>query len=176
MLTHPTMSDDLNRVPILGIIGLAALLGAATLAYFSSVVTLRLERSATEATLSYDTRLFNLFAIEQRRHQGVTGVYLRPGREPGSRSHTPDFVIFRTADGIVDYSYAQQLFLRDYPELEAFFADAATPALTLSSIARGSELRRFIAAQAAVVFLAAVGLGSWYGAWRGLVGSSPRRA
>lgn len=175
MLSHRTMSDDLNRVPILGIIGLAALLGAATLAYFSSVVTLRLERSGTEATLSYDTRLFNLFAIEPRRYPGVTGVYLRPGREPGSRSHTPDFVIFRTTSGIVDYSYAQQLFLPDYSELEAFFADASTPVLTLSSVARGTELRRFVAAQAAVLFLTAVGLGSWYGAWRALVGSGPRR-
>jgi hypothetical protein len=80
------MSDDLNRVPILGIIGLAALLGAGVLAYFSSVVTLRLERTGTEVTLSYDTRLFNLVSIEQRRHPGVTSVYLRPGREPGSRS------------------------------------------------------------------------------------------
>lgn len=176
MLSHRLMSDDLNRVPIMCIIGLAALLGAGVLAYFSSVVTLRLARTGVEATLSYDTRLFNLVSIEQRRHPGVTGVYLRPGREPGSRSHTPDFVIFRTRDGIVDYSYVQQLFLPDYSELEAFFADASTPELTLSSIARGTELRRFVAAQAAVLFLTAVGLGSWYGAWRALVGSGPRRA
>jgi hypothetical protein len=47
----------------------------------------------------------------------------------------------------------------DYPEIDGFFRTSGPSALTLSSIARGSELRRFVIAQAIAVFLFLGGLG-----------------
>ena len=64
-----------------------------------------------------------------------------------------------TVNGSVDLGRSQQLFAVDYADMESFFQDEASPPLTLSSIARGSEFMRFLVAQAIALFLTLAGLG-----------------
>ena len=60
---------------------------------------------------------------------------------PGHRSNTPDRIVFETAQGPVDLGRNQQLFAVDHPEIASFFEADGPSSLTLSSIARGRELR-----------------------------------
>jgi hypothetical protein len=149
------------------LLGFGALCVAAStvLAWFSSVTTLRLARSETAATLTYETRLLNLITVDQRTFPDVTGVSVIRSRRPGVRSNTPDYLTFESRNGPIDAGYVQQHFSRDYVELDAFFkpgTEPPQPELRLSSIGRGEELRRFVFAQVAVAFLAMMGLGVWW--------------
>jgi hypothetical protein len=159
------MSDDASQVPKLLGFGLLCLGAAALLAWYSSVTTLDLARTEATATLAYETRLFNLLVIDRQAFADVTSVSVIRSRLPGVRSNTPDYLMFQARGGQIDAGYVQQHFWRDYAELDAFFTTTEWPppqALRLSSIDRGAELRRFVFAQAAVAFLALLGLAVWW--------------
>jgi hypothetical protein len=136
------------------------MLAAAVLAWFSSPVTLRLSRGDQKlVTAALESRLFGLVTNKAERIDGIRSVSLVSSRAPGSRSHTPDRLIFETASGSVDRGRNQQLFAVDYPDVAGFFNDEGSPSLTLSSIARTRELIRFFIAQTIVLFAALGGLG-----------------
>lgn len=159
------MSTDANRTPVLLGFGLLCLAAAALLAWFSSVTTLHLVRTGTTATLAFETRLFNLFVIERRSFADVTGVSVIRSRQPGVRSSTPDYLLFESRNGQIDAGYGQQHFAREHAAIDEFFQATTSPVppeLGLSSIDRGEELRRFVFAQMAVLFLGGLGLGMWW--------------
>jgi hypothetical protein len=148
-----------GKVPLVAALGLACVLGAAVLAWLSSPATLRLARGDQNlVTATLESRLFGLITNRAERIERIRSVSLVRSRS-GSRSSTPDRVVFETTSGPVDLGRNQQLFAVDYPDIDSFFKDEASQSLTLSSIARGEELRRFLAAQAAALFLALVGFG-----------------
>lgn len=146
------------------VIGLAWIAGAAVLAWFSSVATMRLMRTGEGgATVTIESRLFGLIGIGHERISGVRSVDMVRSRTPGSNSGTPDHMVFQTADGPVNLGRPQQLFARDVSAIKTFLDDPTPHEATLSSIDRGAEFRRFFA-QAVVGFLALVGLGvAWSG-------------
>lgn len=159
------MSADANRTPILLGFGMLCLAAAALLAWWSSVTTMHIVRTGTAATLSYETRLFNLFVIDRRSFADVTGVSVIRSRQPGVRSNTPDYLMFESRNGQIDAGYVQQHFARESTDIDEFFQATTSPVppeLRRSSIDRGEELRRFIFAQLAVLFLIGLGLGVWW--------------
>jgi hypothetical protein len=149
-----------GKVPLVAVLGLVCVLGAAVLAWFSSPTTMHLARGDQNlVTAAIESRLFGLVTNKAERIEGIRSVSLVRSRAAGSNSHTPDRIIFETTSGKVDLGRNQQLFAVDYPDIESFFKDEASKSLTLSSVARGSELTRFFAAQAAALFLTLCGLG-----------------
>ena len=104
-----------------------------------------------------ESRLFGLVTNRAERIDGIRSVSLVRSRT--GRSHTPDHIVFETVNGSVDLGRNQQLFAVDSADIEGFFKDEASPPLLLSSIARGSELVRFLVAQAVALFLTLAGLG-----------------
>jgi hypothetical protein len=150
-------------VPLVAVLGLAWVLGAGVLAWFSSPSTLQLARGDQQlVTATIESRLFGLVTKSVERIEGIRSVSLVRSTESSqydSNSHTPERVVFETTGGAVDLGRNQQLFAVDYPDIASFFKDEASKSLTLSSIARGRELRRFFVAQAATLFLALVGFG-----------------
>ena len=108
-------------------------------------------------TAELESRIFGLVTNRAERIDGIRSVSLVRSRT--GRSHTPDHIVFETVNGSVDLGRNQQLFAVDSADIEGFFRDEASPPLTLSSIARGSELIRFLAAQAIALFLTLAGLG-----------------
>jgi hypothetical protein len=145
-----------GKAPLVAGIGFAWILGAAVLAWFSSPATLHLARDNEDrVAAALESRLFGLFTNQAERIEGIRSVRVVQYQA----SETPDRIVFETARGSIDLGRNQQLFAVDYPELASFFKAEGPSSLTLSSIALGSELRRFVFAQAAALFLFLVGLG-----------------
>jgi hypothetical protein len=154
------LSLEPGKAPLVAGLGLACVLGAAVLAWFSSPATLQLARdSENRVSAALDSRLFGLITSKAERIEGIRSVSLVRSRAPGSTSHTPDRIIFETTNGSVDLGRNQQLFAVDYPELASFFEEDSPTSLTLSTIARGAELRRFFIAQTIALFMLLGGLG-----------------
>lgn len=148
------------KPPLLIAIGIALVAVALVIAWYSSTVTMRLTRSATAAVgVTIDEWMFGLVPVGSHRIDGVRSASLIRGRTVGSRSHTPDQLVFLTASGPVDHGYAQQRFMRDFVEIDAFLKDSTRIEASLSSLDRGREAVRFAAAQLGVLFLALVGAG-----------------
>lgn len=161
---------ELSKVPLAAALGLACVVGAATLAWFSSPATLHLARGDQGlATAALESRTFGLITNRAERIEGIRAASLLRTRT--GRSHTPDTLLFQTTSGSVDLGRNQQLFAVDYPAIDSFFQDEASQSLTLSSIARGRELIRFLVAQAIFLFLLLVGLGVEWMVVRSILGA-----
>jgi len=153
------------------LIGLAFMAGAAVLAWFSSIATMRVERTGEErATVTIESKMFGLVHVTGERINNVHSAMMVGSRVEGSDSDTPDRLVFQTAHGPVDLGYTQQLFTRDFTELKSFLDDEPPDpeiergpeaprlnTLSLSSTGHG-EWKRFAAAQLAVVFMTFMGL------------------
>jgi hypothetical protein len=175
---------ELNKVPLAILLGIACLCGAATLAWFSSPATMSLTRGAgNTVTVALESWLFGLFLVDEQRIDEARSVSMLASRTPGSRSQTPPRLTFGTSNGPVDLGRVQQLFEPDFSEVRDFFeAKTVRPELegeraveppsaaTISSIARSSETRRFVIAQAVVLFLTFVGCGVIWMAGRAVFG------
>jgi hypothetical protein len=143
-----------GKAPIVAIIGLGWLLGSATLAWWSSPATLHLSRNHEErVTAAIESRLFGLFTNRAERIEGIRSV------SSVRQSETPLRIVFETTHGPVDLGRNQQLFAPDYAEIDTALKTLGPFDVTFSSIARGSELRRFIIAQAVASFMFLTGLG-----------------
>ncbi len=153
------MSVEPGKAPLVAFLGIACVLGGATLAWFSSPATLRLARGDQKlVTATLESRLFGLITNRAERVEGIRSVSLV--RIPtSSRSRTPARIVFETTGGGVDLGRNQQLFAMDHADVAAFFEDEAPLSLSLSSIARGSELIRFLVAQVIALVLTLGGLG-----------------
>jgi hypothetical protein len=168
-----------SETPKRFLIGGAMVAGAVVLAWLSSPATMDLERTRAEpapieqaqvegtpaerrqggtATISTSSRLFGLFEFGRQRIDGVRGARMVDSRVPGTNSTTPPHLVFETTGGDVNLGWVQQLFARDFVELRGFFENQAEARLTVSSIARSSESRRFIFAQIIVLFLGLLGI------------------
>jgi hypothetical protein len=179
------MSSEADKAPIMILLAVACLAGAGVLAWFSSPVTMTLTRaSGGSVVVLLEARLFNLFTRTTVRIENVKSVSTITFQGPGKFSDTPNRIVFDTPSGPVDSGMIQQLFVRDFAEIKAFLegprqtsgeggdgdgqpslerdAAALPRTLSLSSIAVGSELRRFAFAQLAVAFLTFLGLGVGY--------------
>lgn len=131
------------------------------LAWLSSPATLHLTRDSEDRVAAgIESRLFGLITNAAERVEGIRSVSLVRYDSPGPGSRTPDRLVFETRTGSVDLGRNQQLFAVDYTEVAAFFETAGPSSLTLSSIARGRELRRFVIAQgfAVAMFLGGLAL------------------
>ena len=162
-----------NKAPLVMLLGIVCVIGASTLAWFSSPATIYLTRRGPQAVnIRIETRLFGRILVDDQRIDEATSVYMVDSRTPGSRSHTPPRIIFGTSNGPVDLGRPQQLFERDFPDIKDFFqAKTIEPELegeraveppgaaTISSIARSRETVRFVIAQFVVLFLTLVGVG-----------------
>jgi hypothetical protein len=149
-----------GKAPIVAVIGLACLLGSAVMAWLSSPATLQLARDDEDhVAAAVESRLFGLFTHGSERIESIRSMSLVRYNAPGHPSATPHRIVFETAKGPVDLGRKQQLFAADHPEIGSFFKAGGPPSLTLSSISRGRELRRFVIAQALVLFLFLGGLG-----------------
>jgi hypothetical protein len=156
---HP-LSLEPEKAPIAALIGLACLLGSAALAWLSSPATLQLTRDNEDrVSAAVESRLFGLITTRAARVDGIRSVSLAKYNGPGQRSDTPDRIVFETNAGSVDLGGNQQLFAVDYPEIAGFLAIDGPAAVRLSSIGRGREMRRFVFAQMAALFLCFAGLG-----------------
>lgn len=159
--------------PLLVLVGLAFLLGAAALAWFSAVATLHLTRTdANSARAEFHEKLFAFYPIASESVAGIRSAVMVSGRLPDStsRSNTPSRLVFETATGRVDLGHVQQRFAPDFTDVRDFLDDPAQRELAVSSIGRFQELLRFLAAQLGVVFLASFGALS---IWLGLRGLFP---
>lgn len=180
----PALTIPSRKLPLVAVIGLACVVGSPTLAWFSSPATLQLtrgDRGLVQASI--ESRLFGLFLNKTERIDGIRAVSLVRGTHD-LRDKTPDRIVFDTTSGPVDLGRNQQLFMRDHAEIASFFPVASSDAvergdgeasspprhsLTLSSIARGQELRRFLIAQTLALFMLLGGLGLEWLAVRGLM-------
>jgi hypothetical protein len=152
------VSLEPGKLPLVAGLGVACIVGAAALAWFSSPATLRLARGEERlVTAALESRLFGVVTNRAERIDGIRSVSLVRTRT--GRSQTPDHIVFETVSGSVNLGRNQQLFAADYADIDSFFKDEASPPLALSSIARGSELMRFLVAQTIAVFLMLAGLG-----------------
>ena len=130
------------------------------LAWLSSPATLQLARDDEgHVAAAVESRLFGVFTNRSERIESIRSMSLVKYNAPGHRSHTPDRIVFETAKGPVDLGRNQQLFAVDHPEIAGFFKADGPSSLTLSSIARGRELRRFVIAQALALLMFIAGLG-----------------
>jgi hypothetical protein len=178
MRYHPRVAVEPEKAPIVAVIGLAWLVGSAVLAWLSSPATLHLTRDNEDRVVAViEARLFGLVVSQADRVEGIRSASLVHFDRPGQPSHTPARLVFETRQGAVDLGRNQQLFAVDYGDIDGFFKTSGPSTLTLSSIARGSELRRFVIAQAIAVFLCLGGLGlgwmlisSLRGGWRSAPG------
>jgi hypothetical protein len=165
------LSRQRREVSKVASIGVACLLGAAVLAWLSSPATMRLDRGGDEpVTATLEARLFGLVAHDLQRADGVETVSLVRSRAPGSSSHTPDRLVFHSTHGPVDLGRNQQLFAPDYAAIRQFLEQDGPESMTLSSIRRGRERLRFLAAQAIAFVMLLGGLGLGWRAVRSLVG------
>ena len=146
-----------DKAPLTAIIGVAWILGAATLFWLSSPATLSLVRdNENRVTATIEARLFGLIVHDTAKVERVRSL----GIQRFEHSDTPPRLIFETNGGSVDLGRNQQLFMPDLSAIDAFVKADGPAALTLSSIARGSEQRRFVIAQivALGLFLGGAGL------------------
>jgi hypothetical protein len=151
-------TPGLKRTASLLAAGGLCVIAAAVLVWYASPATLSLTRTAPDAvSVSMASKLFGRLTTATTRYDGVrsAAIVLSPNRR---REVDSDRLVFYTVDESIDRTGAQRLFRADFPEIRDFLADGGRQALTISSIARPRELRRFVAAHVAVVFLALLGL------------------
>ncbi|MEO5822803.1 MAG: hypothetical protein ABIT71_20040 [Vicinamibacteraceae bacterium] len=153
------MPIESGKAPTVAVIGLAWLIGSAVLAWLSSPATLMLIRDNEDhVAATLQSRLFGLFTTRSERIDGIQSVSVVSYNAPGHPSDTPDRLVFDTAKGPVDLGRNQQLFAQEHPKIAGFIKDGPQ-SLTLSSIDRGSERRRYVIAQVIALFLFLGGLG-----------------
>jgi len=146
--------------PLLIVIGLGFLAGAAVLAWFSAVATLHITRTdPNPVRAEIDARIFGVVRVPIDLTTGIRSVSMVSARAPGSTSssNNPNRLVFNTAAGPVDNGYRQQLFARNHGTINDFFNDKSQNDLVMSNTAVFSELVRFIAAQIGVLFLTGIG-------------------
>jgi len=147
-----------SKAPLFLLIGTAFLIGAGAIAWFSSVATLVLVRTGpVSVSADFQSRMLGVLTIASDRIDDIRSASMERSREPGSRSNTPDRLVFTTPRGPVDRGYDQQLFARDFAAIDAFFKDPAQASLRLVSTGSGSEAFRFLFAQLSVAALGALG-------------------
>lgn len=148
--------------PLLVVLGLAFVAGAAVLAWASSPASLHFTRAdAAAVQLTIESRLFALFPIASEQIDGIQSAAMVSGQiadSTSTRSHTPDYLVFDTATGRTRYRQTLRLFTGYMGEIREFLADPSRPELTLSSIADTRECIRFIVAQLCVALLTALGV------------------
>lgn len=149
---------DRSKVPLVAVVGLGFLAGAAVLAWLSAVATMTIERRADGLQVTVERRLLGFVPAGCETLGGIRRIESVSGRLD-SRSNTPNQLVFMTADGVVRQGYDTQRFLRDYPDLREFVDDASRSTFVRSSTHRGDELVRFLVAQAIALLLAM--LGAW---------------
>lgn len=165
------MFDSHQPAPLLVVVGIAFLAGAAVLAWFAAPATMTIERGADGLRATVERRLFGLVPAGTESVVGIRRIESVSGRLD-SRSQTPDQLVFVTDGGTVRPGYDAQRFLRDVPDLREF-AEASAPATFVRSTThRGSEAVRFAVAHAAVLLLATFGLVLVRIAWRKVLGHS----
>ncbi len=158
--TIPTVSLEPGKAPIVALLAVACLLGASVLAWLSSPATLSLTRDNEDRVAArLESRLFGVITSRDERIEGIRSLSVVRYNQPGQPSDTPDRMVFETRLGPVDLGRNQQLFAVDHPAISGFLETTGPSALTLSSLSRGSELRRFMIAQAAAAFMFLGGLG-----------------
>jgi hypothetical protein len=141
------------------LIGIVCLVFVTVIAWFSSIATMRLSRSAPGGvTCSIEMKALGLIPFSRVEIGDVLSASLVRSRAEGSRSHTPDRLVFVTDAGPVDAGYFQQLFTRDLPGIDAFLKSPSDRELTISSVARWKERGRFVLAQLATALLALCGV------------------
>lgn len=147
-----------SKAPLFLLIGAAFLTGAAVLAWFSSVAVLELVRvGPASVTATIESRLLGVARVSSKSVEGLRSARLQSVRAQDARSTTPDRLLFDGASGPVDLGYDQQLFARDFAQIDAFFRDASRRDLRLVSTGGGNEPLRFLAAQVIVAGLGAIG-------------------
>jgi len=150
---------DRKRTAFLLTVGPLCIIFAGVLEWYASPATLSLTRTGPNAvSVSMVSKLFGLLTTTTTRYDGVQSAAIVVSPSP-RRSIDSDRLVFYTATEAIDRTRAQQLFRADFPEINSFLTDGSRQALSISSIARGSELRRFVAAQAAAAFLTLLGAG-----------------
>ena len=157
---------------LLVLLGIGCLAGAAAVAWFSSVQTLQLTRTNGSVTVSLQARLFALVPIGERHLENVQSARTVTTIPQVSRARPFTRLFFDTPSGPVDLWTTQHLFVRKSSEIEAFFADPTQREATFSSLVDGSETRRFVFAQLAMLFLVFCGFGLIYMAVRALLGTN----
>jgi hypothetical protein len=155
---------DPKRAAFLLTAGALCIIFAAGLEWYASPATLSLTRTAPNAvSVSMVSKLFGLLTTTTTRYDGVQSAAIVRSTA-ARRSPDSDRLVFYTASEAIDRTRAQQLFRADFPEINSFLTDGSRQTLSISSIARGREWRRFAFAQAAVGFLALLGAGvMWLG-------------
>ncbi len=154
------MSLEPGKAPIVALLCVACLLGSAVLAWLSSPATLSLIRDNEDRVAArLESRLFGVITSRDERIEGIRSLSVVRYNQPGQPSETPDRMVFETPQGPVDLGRNQQLFAVDHPAISAFLETTGPSVLTLSSIARGSELRRFVIAQVMALFMCLGGVG-----------------
>lgn len=147
--------------------------GSVLLFWLSSSATVRLVRSQSGAVkATFERQLFGLVAHSRIELFDIVAVRVVRGEADHSakRSRTPDRLFFDTKRGPVDLGQVQDMFVREAPEIEEYLADLSRGELSLSSVGRGREKRRFVFAQLIGALLAFGGAGLAMGGIRGLVG------
>ena len=153
------MALDLKRTALLLTLGLLCIVFAAVLEWWASPAMLSLTRTGPNAvSVSMVSYLFGQLTTTTTRYDGVQSVAIvsSPNRR---RSVDSDRLVFYTAAGAIDRTRAQQLFRADFPEIKSFLTDDSRQTLSISSIGRERELRRFVGAQVAAAFLTLLGAG-----------------
>lgn len=159
--------------PLILLIGAGFLAGACALAYFSSPATLAATRtSPSSVEVVIEDRLFGAWVVATERFEGVRGARSVTPRPEGStsRTSTARFLVLDTPSGQAFVGPSHRIFVDDVDEISGFIKDPARKSLVLKILDRGSELRRFLFAQTAVVFLALIG---GFLAWLGVRGLFP---
>jgi len=148
-----------RRTAFLLTIGPLCIIAAVVLEWYASPATLSLTRTGPgTVSVVMVSKLFGLLPATTTRYDGVQSAAIVASSNR-RREVDSDRLVFYTAAEAIDRTRAQQLFRADFPEIKDFLADGSRQTLSLSSIARQRELRRFIAAQAAVAFLTMLGAG-----------------
>jgi hypothetical protein len=167
-------SDSGKRLTI----GLVMLAGSVGLFWFSSTATLRLVRTSSGAVSgTFERQLFGRIPHSRTVVPHIVSVRVERGRTDhiSNRSGTNDSLHFVTKEGQVELVQVQDMFVRDAPVLSGFLADSSRPELSLSSIARKRETRRFAFGQLVGVLMALGGTGLTTTGARGLLRKSAAR-
>lgn len=146
--------------PLLILVGLAFIAGACALAWFSSLDVMTVTRtSATSADVAFDDKLFGVVRIPGERISDVRSarVVIPSFEGRGSHSAGTRFLAFDTAQGQVYADADRHYFHRYADDITALIADPARNEIVLRTSDEGSELFRFLFAQACVLLLAMVG-------------------
>lgn len=150
---------DLKRTAFLLTVGSLCHLFAATLEWYASPATLSLTRTGPNAvSVLMVSKLFGRLTTTTTCYDGVQSAAIVLSTN-ARRSVDSDRLVFYTAAEAIDRTRAQQLFRADFPEIKSFLTDGSRQTLSISSIARRPEQRRFLVAQAAVAFLTLLGAG-----------------